>query len=268
MSTRKHILAGSWYPSKTEEILKEMELYLKTDIKQPIKAIGIVAPHAGWRYSGAVAGYGYASVVIPQTVIVIAPNHRGVGNPKAIWSRGEWTIPDATIPVDEELSSLIIRHSGLVHDTFAHAHEHSLEIHLPFLYYRNPSISIVPICMMDMPLQVLKEIGTGMGRAIKEYSKEVLIVASSDMSHYLPAKIAKSQDDMAINKMLELDPEGLYETVRQNSISMCGVIPATVMLYAAKELGASSAKLLMYSHSGVVTGDDSEVVAYASIAVL
>ena len=263
---RHHILAGSWYPAKTEDILEDMEEFLKS-ARAPVSAIGVVTPHAGWRYSGKVAGYVYASVVVPETVIVIAPNHRGVGHERAIWSKGEWTIPDATIPIDEELCALLIKHARLEHDTIAHQHEHSLEIHLPFLYYRNPNLKIAPICLMGLPPFMLKEIGLGMARAIKESGRKVLIVASSDMSHYVSAATAKDFDFMAIEKVEQLDPEGLYSTVRDNSISMCGVIPTTAMLYAAKELGAKEGKLIKYGNSGDVTGDYNEVVAYAGIIV-
>jgi AmmeMemoRadiSam system protein B len=263
---RHHILAGSWYPAKTEDILADMEEFLQS-ARAPATAIGVVTPHAGWRYSGKVAGYVYASVVIPETVIVLAPNHRGVGHERAIWSKGEWTIPDASIPVDEELSALLIRHAKLEHDTIAHQHEHSLEIHLPFLYYRNPDVKIVPVCLMGLPFWMLKEIGAGMARAIKESGRKVLMVASSDMSHYISAVTAKDLDFMAIDKIEKLDPEGLYNTVRDNSISMCGVIPATAMLYAATELGAREAKLIKYASSGDITGDYNEVVAYAGIIV-
>jgi len=263
---RNHILAGSWYPAAAREINGELKEYIKVD-EEPAKAIGVVAPHAGWRYSGGVAGKVFGSVRIPDSVVVISPNHRGVGNRKAVWDKGAWTIPGATIPVDEELSAGLVEHAGLVSDTFAHQHEHSLEILLPFLFYRNPAVSIAPVCLEPLPPSDLKVIGEGIARAIKETGKDILIVASSDMSHFISAAQAKKLDGMAIEKMESLDPEGLQRTVRENNITMCGVIPAAVMLYAALELGAKESKLIAYATSADVTGDTAEVVAYAGIVV-
>lgn len=243
-----------------------MEEYLQSP-REPVDALGIVSPHAGWRYSGKVAGYVIASINIPKTVIVLAPNHRGVGSEKAIWDKGEWEIPGATIPVNTELAELLVKHARLVPDTFAHQHEHSLEIQLPFLFYRNPNVDIVPVCLMAMPPWMLKEIGAGIAAAVKEYGKNVLIVASSDMSHFISASEAKRLDFMAIEKVEKLDPDGLYSTVRENGISMCGVIPVAAMLTAAKELGATEARLIKYATSGDVTGDYDEVVAYAGMII-
>jgi len=263
---RNSILAGSWYPSSPDEITRSMMEYLETS-GEPIHAFGVVSPHAGWRYSGKVAGYVFASVKIPDTVIVIAPNHRGVGDEKAVWDKGEWEIPNGSIPIDTELAALLVKHARLVPDTFAHQHEHSLEIQLPFIFFRNPHVRIVPVCLMAMPPFMLKEIGTGMATAIKACGRDVLIVASSDMSHYISAKAARSLDFMAIEKVEKLDPEGLYATVRENDITMCGVIPVTTMLYAARALGATEGKLLKYATSGDITGDHEEVVAYAGMVV-
>ena len=263
---RNHILAGSWYPAAAREMNAELKEYIKIDEK-PGPAVGVVAPHAGWRYCGGVAGKVFGSVRIPDTAVVLSPNHRGTGNRKAVWDKGAWKIPGATIPVEEKLTALLIEHAGLVSDTFAHQHEHSLEILLPFLLYRNPAISIAPVCLEPLPPSELKGIGEGIAKAIKELGRDVLIVASSDMSHFISAAQAKKLDTMAIEKMESLDPEGLYHTVRENNISMCGVIPAAVMLYAALELGAKESSLIAYATSGDVTGDTTEVVAYAGIVV-
>jgi AmmeMemoRadiSam system protein B len=263
---RDSILAGSWYPKSADEITAVMMEYLRTD-RDPVKAFGVVSPHAGWRYSGKVAGQVFASVNVPDTVIVIAPNHRGVGSEKSIWNKGRWQIPNGSIPVNTELADLVVKHADLVPDTFAHQAEHSLEIQLPFIYFRNPNVTIVPVCLMAMPPWMLKPIGSGMAAAIKEYGKEVLIVASSDMSHYISADMAKRLDFMAIEKVKQLDADGLYSTVRENDISMCGVIPVATMILAARELGATGADLVAYATSGDVTGDYNEIVAYAGMII-
>ncbi|MFH1434258.1 MAG: AmmeMemoRadiSam system protein B [Pseudomonadota bacterium] len=263
---RNNILAGSWYPGTAREMNDELKEYIKVD-EEPGPAIGVVVPHAGWRYSGGVAGKVFASVRVPDTVVVISPNHRGAGNSKAIWDKGAWKIPGATIPVEEELAALLVEHAGLVSDTFAHQHEHSLEILLPFLFFRNPGVKIAPVCLEPLPPSDLQQIGEGIARAIKEAGGDILIVASSDMSHFISVAEAKKLDGMAIEKMESLDPEGLQRTVRENDITMCGVIPAAVMLYAALELGAKESKLIAYATSADVTGDTAEVVAYAGIVV-
>jgi AmmeMemoRadiSam system protein B len=150
-------------------------------------------------------------------------------------------------------------------DASAHQYEHSLEVQLPFLQYLNPDVTIVPLCLSACDITKCKSIGIGLARSIQEYGDDVLIVASSDMTHYESAESAIKKDGLALNELLALNPEGLLHVCMDKAISMCGVIPATVMLVAALELGATQAKLVKYSTSGDVTGDSVQVVGYAAV---
>ncbi len=237
-------------------------------VKSAEPAFALIAPHAGYIYSGAIAGRAYAAVRVPETVVIMGPNHTGLGAPAALWSKGAWEMPLGTVPVDEELSSLINKGSGyLTEDIQAHLYEHSLEVQIPFLQYRQPNLRIVPICLGHLPYPACHEIGMALAQAIKSLSRPVLIVASSDMTHYEPQYEAEAKDRLAIAQVLAMDPQGLFDTVRSHGITMCGIIPATVALVASSALGASDARLVAYGTSGDVTGDYNKVVGYASFVI-
>ncbi len=237
-------------------------------VKAPRPAIALVAPHAGYVYSGAVAGKAYAQVDVPETVVVLGPNHTGLGAQAALWTTGSWAMPLGTVPVDEELARLIIHGSQYItEDTRAHIYEHSLEVQVPFLQYRQPNLQIVPLCLGHLSYSTCRDIGMAIARAIRELKRPVLIVASTDMTHFEPQQEAETKDRLAIEKVLALDPQGLFETVRSYGITMCGVIPTTVTLVAATSLGATEARLVAYATSGDVSGDYSRVVGYASFII-
>jgi len=267
MKIRKPAVAGSFYPGDQAELKEMIEEFVEPG-KKRTKALGVISPHAGYIYSGKGAGIVFSRVEIPDDVIILAPNHRGIGADIALWPEGKWSTPLGEVEVNSELAKLISAESDLVEaDESAHKSEHSLEVQLPFLQYFKPGFKLVPLCLLRMSYEQVEELGKAIARAIKRYDQPALIVASSDMSHYLPAQVAKRQDQLALDQVLRLDPYGLYSTVVKNNISMCGFIPATVMLVAAKELGAESAELADYRNSGEVTGDDREVVAYAAVMV-
>ena len=237
-------------------------------VKDARPAKALVAPHAGYIYSGAVAGAAYARVEVPETVVILGPNHTGFGSRAAIMTRGSWAMPMGTVPISEDLAALMVEFSDhLEDDAQAHVHEHSLEVQVPFLQYRRPDLSIVPICLGSVPFSVCKDIGSAIAKAVKQAKRPVLLVASTDMTHYESQKQAESKDRLAIDKVLAMDPEGLLETVRKHNISMCGVIPTTVTLVASLALGAGSASLVRYATSGDVSGDYLQVVGYASFIV-
>jgi MEMO1 family protein len=236
--------------------------------KEARSAKAIVAPHAGYMYSGAVAGAVYAQVEVPETVIILGPSHTGVGPPAAVMARGAWSMPMGTVPISEDLAALMIGLSDyLEDDALAHTYEHSLEVQIPFLQYRQPNLSIVPVCLKNLSFSVCKDIGSAIAEAVRQSGKPVLLVASTDMTHYESQEQAQSKDRLAIDKILALDPQGLLETVRSHNISMCGVIPTTVTLVASMTLGAGSVKLIRYATSGDVTGDYVKVVGYASFII-
>ena len=264
---RKPAVAGQFYPKTKAEIEKLMAEFADP-AAQAEKALGVISPHAGYIYSGKGAGLLFSRVEVTATVIVLCPNHRGLGEDAAIMSEGVWHMPTGDVSLDDKLAKKIKKHCPLVkEDHLAHAQEHSLEVQVPFLQRRRPDFKLVPISLSRLTVDECRLLGEAMATAITESKQETLVVASSDMTHFESAASAKKKDDLALERILELDPAGLYETVRQHRISMCGFIPATAMLFAANKLGATKARLVDYRNSGEVTGDPSDVVAYASVIV-
>jgi AmmeMemoRadiSam system protein B len=232
------------------------------------KAYAVISPHAGYIYSGGVAGETFSKIQICRDVLILGPNHHGLGAPIAVMQEGVWQMPLGTVAVNTTLAKLISNHIPAMRvDEKAHRHEHSLEVQIPFLQYFQPDLTIVPIALFQLSFTLCAEIGKGIAAAVKDYKKEVLIVASSDMTHYESRREATTKDRQAIEKVLALDPEGLYKTVFSLGISMCGVIPATVALVAARELGATKAELVRYTDSGETSGDTSQVVGYAGLII-
>jgi AmmeMemoRadiSam system protein B len=191
-----------------------------------------------------------------------------MGKPASIMTSGEWVIPSGRLTIDSSLAKEIRDKTDVVmEDSTAHMMEHSLEVQLPFIYHFSPHVKIVPITLMTGSLDFCKTIGEILADTIKQAEYPVSIVASSDMSHYETDSSARVKDKKAIDEILSLNPEGLYETVIKESISMCGFIPATVMLYAVQKLGAEEAVLVKYMTSGDVSGDYDHVVGYAGILI-
>ncbi|HOF82191.1 MAG: AmmeMemoRadiSam system protein B [Acidobacteriota bacterium] len=265
---RAAAVAGSFYPASASE-LRRMLGSLVDPARKKVKAAAVVCPHAGYVYSGAVAGAVYSSVEMPGTFVILAPAHRPQRPAFAIMSEGSWETPLGSVPVDEELAAAIrAKCPAVVDDPAAHAAEHSLEVQIPFLQYLRKSPAIVPLnvsARADFPR--LREAGEAIAAAVRESGKDVLLVASTDMSHYISADRAKLLDGLAIDRILALDARGLVETVFDNDISMCGVLPTAAVVVAAAALGATRAELVAYANSGEVTGDDREVVAYAGLRI-
>jgi len=265
---RHPAVAGQFYPDRPEKLRQTLK-QLVPEGGVPKKAMAIMVPHAGYIYSGAIAGETFARVNVPSRVIVLGPNHHGAGHPAAIYPSGNWLMPLGPVAVDAELASLLLQNCpGLQADESAHRFEHSLEVQVPFIQHLNPQAAIVPICLGHLGLEDLLAMGRDLGRVLARFGQEVLLVASSDMTHYEPGEVAKEKDRRALDRVLALDPEGLYRTVREGRISMCGFIPTVMMLAAVAEMGATSANLVRYGNSGDVTGDQAEVVGYAGVLVL
>ena len=263
---RQPAVAGKFYTDDPVRLREELSLMVPQGT--PEKVLGVIAPHAGYLYSGKVAGQVYSKVEVPDTVLVLCPNHTGVGAPAALSPAGEWLTPLGPAPVSGRLSKLILKHAAAVReDVAAHRFEYSLEVQLPFLQYRNPRVSIAALCLSLPDFDSIEHLGEGIARAIAEFGKEVLIVASSDMTHYESAAAAKAKDDLALAQLAEMNPEGLYKVCREKDITMCGVTPAATMLVAAKALGATSCRLVSYTNSGEASGDLQSVVAYAALTV-
>ena len=230
----------------------------------------LVGPHAGYMYSGNICGETYAGVRVPRRAVLLCPNHTGRGAPRSIWSGGPWVFPGFQVEVDEALRDALVEEAGLEPDRNAHLNEHALEVHLPFLHARRPDAKIAAITLQPLGLSTCRAIGEGLARVIQRSrleDEDVLIVASTDMSHYEPAPVAAHQDHQAIDRLIAVDPEGLYQTVRERGISMCGYVPTTVALVAARALGATRGELVRYGHSGETTGEFDRVVGYAGVVV-
>jgi len=264
---RRPVVAGRFYSGSAAALKAEVEKYIKP-CEAKKKVLGVVSPHAGYVYSGPVAGDLFSQIVVPGTAVILAPNHTGVGADFALWSSGHWRTPLGDVEVDEELADRLYTSCDLLEeDADAHHGEHSAEVQVPFLQYFNPGVRIVGIVIRSHKLDELKELGQRLADGVKALRPDALIVASSDMTHYEPVAAAKQKDDLAIHKILGLDEDGLWHTVMKHRISMCGFAPTVAMLAACKALGAKKATLTKYQTSGDVSGDYDAVVGYAGVVV-
>lgn len=264
-------MAGRFYPAKPEVLARQVDQYLAGEWGTPEKveaALGCIVPHAGYVYSGAVAGAVFRRLPALSLYVILCPNHTGRGAPLAIISKGEWLTPLGRVPVDTELARSLCHYCHLLmEDATAHEDEHSLEVQLPFLQRSVGAFSFVPIALGVGGFEVLESLGHAIAQALKQSLRPALIVASSDMNHYEPDDVTRRKDGMAIDQIKVLDPKGLYEVIRREDISMCGYGPAVAMLTAAKDLGATRAELVRHATSADAGGDRSEVVGYAGIIV-
>ncbi|MFQ6082935.1 MAG: AmmeMemoRadiSam system protein B [Candidatus Aminicenantia bacterium] len=264
---RKAVVSGQFYPDKKESLLRMIEEMINKEIKKE-KAIALISPHAGYIYSGKVAGAVFSSAYLPQNFLILGPNHTSIGASIAIYGEGEWETPLGRVQVNKELADLILKNSSLIeNDPSTHFYEHSIEVQLPFIQYFVESFSFVPILVSSVSYSDLEEVGINLAQAIKEFEDEVMIISSTDFSHYVSQEIAEQKDNMAIQEILNLNPKGLYEIVMREDISMCGYAPTAIALKAGLELGAEKAELIKYSTSGDVSGDYSQVVGYAGIRI-
>jgi len=271
---RQPAVAGRFYPANAQHLRAEVETYTTApasaaaESETKIRAIGCVVPHAGYMYSGHVAGALYRRLDLPRRIVILCPNHTGRGEPLAIMSEGAWHTPLGDAPIDEELAGqLKSRLPLLSDDPAAHKYEHALEVQLPFLQVLAPGFKFVPITVGTSNFEVLSALGVVIGTTAAEVVDPVLVIASSDMNHYESDGVTRVKDRRAIDQLLALDPRGLYDTVHQADISMCGYGPAVVMLTAARKLGATHAELIRYATSGDVSGVRDMVVGYAGVAV-
>jgi AmmeMemoRadiSam system protein B len=272
---RHPAVAGSFYEGSPARLAAQVAgCYEMAAVRDAAKLpmIGAIVPHAGFMYSGHVAAELYASVALPSRFVILCPNHTGRGRGVAINSEGTWLTPMGQVRVDEALAAELREESALFEeDGVAHAREHSLEVQLPLLQHLlGDRFTFVPVCMMTPSFDVCAEAGGAIARVIAEHrnaGETIGIIASSDMNHYLDQKTTLKKDERAIEQILRLDPDALWNVVLAEDISMCGFIPATTMLIAAKRLGATRATLIRHATSGDVSGDYGYVVGYASIVV-
>ncbi|KPK98439.1 MAG: hypothetical protein AMJ95_04175 [Omnitrophica WOR_2 bacterium SM23_72] len=269
LKIRKATVAGQFYPATDAALRKQIESLCNAQ-SEKTDCIACMLPHAGYIYSGRVACETVSRIAIKDRVLLLGPNHTGFGPAFSIMMQGTWQTPLGEVEIDADLAGRILKDSKyLESDTLAHAYEHSLEVELPILQYFKPHFLIVPMVFLSDDLQELKRVGDDIAAAIEKSGQKdsVLIVASSDMTHYEPKSEAEKKDKEAIEAILALDENRLMEKTRGLGITMCGVAPTVVMLTIAKRLGARSASLIKYQTSADATGDSESVVGYAGIIV-
>lgn len=266
---RNPAAAGQFYSGSKESLAKEVRGLIDESARRE-DAIGVISPHAGYVYSGLVAGSTLSSIKSKPTYIILGPNHTGLGSQFSISVSDSWKTPLGEVSINKALSGKILKNCpDIKEDELAHIHEHSIEVQLPFLQILQKELTFVPIVISLGSLETYSNIGEGLAKSVKELKieKDITIIASSDMTHYEPHETAKVKDSKAIDAILKLDEKSLVERVEKFDISMCGFAPCAIMIVAAKRLGAASAHLIKYQTSGEISGDYSSVVGYAGIVI-
>jgi len=280
LNLRKPAVAGSFYAGDSKSLniqIKNCFLHKIGPGEIPLvnpnrenNIIGLVSPHAGYMYSGPVAANGFCKIALdgePDTIIILGPNHRGFGEDISIMVEGKWKTPLGELEINTDIAEDILKNSKTIKkDKKAHQYEHSIEVQLPFIQYIfGNNIKFVPICMTRQDINTDIEIAQSICSSVVD--KNILIIASSDFTHYEPQEYAENVDKQAINAILEFNPQKLYDIIYQQRLTMCGPGPITAMLIACKTLGAKKAELLKYATSGDITGMYDQVVGYASIII-
>lgn len=262
---RHPVVAGMFYPGEKDILVSQLQELVEVDQPKPVK--GLVSPHAGYVYSGKCAGLGYGRIVVPDNVVILGVNHRGMGHPFAVDGHRKWRTPLGDVDVAVELREELLGLSDIfAEDSHAGSQEHSLEVQVPFVQYMKPEARILPVTLGSMDVDDLIAAGEALADLCQKH-ENTLIVSSTDMSHYISADDAETQDQKAIEKILSRDPRGLHETVRSNRISMCGVAPTVMLLAAVNKMGATEAETVNYTNSGYASGNFNEVVAYLSMII-
>jgi MEMO1 family protein len=271
MHVRHPAVAGRFYPKDPTILRADLKSYLATDgttNETKVDSPGCMVPHAGYIYSGHVAGAVFSKINIPSRCFVICPNHTGLGRPLSIMSEGAWETPLGAVAIASDLANeLKDAFSPLTEDTKAHHAEHAIEVELPFLQALRPDITFVPVALGTSQFELLEALGHALAKVIAAQSDPILIVASSDMNHYESDEITRTKDAKAIEQILKLDARSLFDVIKKENISMCGFGAAVTMLAATKRLGAISAELVRYATSADVSGDQEMVVGYAGVVV-
>jgi len=270
-AVRYPAVAGQFYPERPEMLARELDTYLahptRSESDYP-DAVACLVPHAGYMYSGHVAGAVYRRIPPRLAYVVLGPNHFGNGAPLAEMSEGTWLTPLGEVALSPALARVVrAACPALTEDAVAHAGEHSLEVQIPFLQRRGGNFTLLPIAVGVGDYETLEKLGHAVAEGVKGSAESPLIVASSDLNHYEPDDVTRVIDRKAIDRMLDLDAAGLYETVLRERISMCGFGPAVAMLVAARDLGATRSDLVKYATSADAGGPRDRVVGYAGIVV-
>jgi AmmeMemoRadiSam system protein B len=272
---RKPAVSGMFYAGSARELEQQIEWCYKNELgpgatpqvnnEGPRKIVAIVVPHAGYYYSGPVAAHAYKELAedgIFDTAVILGPNHTGYGAPVSLWAEGDWTTPLGEVEVNKRLAQRLLGDVIKADDT-AHIHEHSIEVQLPWLQYLYEKVTIVPITMLAQDIETARMVGKSIGQA----RDNLIVIASSDLTHYEPHSLAMQKDSSVIQAIIALDEEELYERCERLRCTMCGYGPVAAAIVASKEMKGKKASLLKYATSGDTTGDSSRVVGYGSITI-
>lgn len=265
-------MSGRFYPGAPAELAAAVTALLGDAGPSPTAPYrAVIAPHAGYIYSGPTAARVFARVAVPSLVVILAPNHTGVCRAPggaSLWEAGEFRTPLGDVPVDAPCAAALRAASPLVAvDHEAHRAEHAIEVLLPFLQVLRPDARIVPFVLAFDAWEPARELGEALARVVRDAREPILLVASSDLNHYEPAAVSKQKDARALEAVTALDGAELLARCRRERISMCGRAPAAVVIAAARALGATGAEVVDYRHSGWSSGDDSQVVGYGGVVI-
>lgn len=269
---REPAVAGQFYPAAAGQVEAQLDQLLPP-VEGKRKAIAIVVPHAGWMYSGMTAGLVYSRVNIPDRVLLVGPNHHGIGCDYAVFEAGAWRTPVGDVPVAGPLTAALLDNCDLLgSDARAHGLEHSLEVQVPMLRRANPKVQIAPILIgggwpESGGRNRLRQIGEAIALTVQEYGPPVLLVASTDLNHYEDQETSRIKDELVLDAVVNLDEDGMMQRVKDVEVSMCGVAATYVVIVAAKQLGAKRAEVVDYRTSGDVTGDLASVVGYGGLII-
>ena len=277
VKVRRPTQAGAFYEGTSDALKQQIENCFTDKLgpgklpevakTYPKHVIGLICPHAGYMYSGPVAAHAYYALAVdgkPDVVVLLGPNHTGVGSGLAVMNEGFWRTPLGDVEVDRETANKLVRESRIIDiDDSAHRDEHSIEVQLPFLQYLyQSSFKIVPVCFLMQDISSAREVGQAVAKALLD--KKAIIIASSDMTHYEPQESAERKDKKALDAIVAMDEVRFQSTIETYNITACGHGPIAALITAAKILGGTEARLLCYKTSGDVTGDRSSVVGYAA----
>ncbi|RLE65172.1 MAG: hypothetical protein DRJ49_03640 [Thermoprotei archaeon] len=278
---RNPVVAGTFYEGTREGLIERLKWCFlhklgpgklpKLNVSGPRRLVGIISPHAGYMYSGPIAAHGYSVLAedgVVDIVVIIGPNHHGMGAPLAVYPRGVWVTPLGEVPVADDVVNKLVKHTGIIEkDTTAHLYEHSLEVQLPFLQYTlGEDFKIVPITMLIQNYDTSVALADALVHTLEGYNH--IIIASTDFTHYEPHERAREKDMKAIERIVNLDTKGLYDVIFEMDISMCGYGPVMVLMEYSRKVGARNVNFLKYATSGDITKDYSSVVGYASLVMM
>jgi len=265
---RRPVVAGQFYP-QIEASLRKMLSGLIEPVSEKQNAIGVIMPHAGYVYSGCVAGLTISKVDLKKTAIILGTNHTSSGEKFSIMTSGSWATPLGEAKIDSEIAGSILKEGSLLkEDALAHLQEHSIEVEIPFLQYLQNDIKIVPISVSPQAkLSECQALGLDIANGFKKIGRTGLFIASTDMTHYESEESAREKDRLAIDAILDMDEEKLFRVVKERGLSMCGLPATCALISVCKNLGAKKAGLVKYQTSGDTSGDYSSVVGYAGMII-